>query len=202
MNLHERMHNALNGIEDPTKRAIAFLSEFGSMLQERGAKLPIVVGGAALEIYTSGQYSSHDIDIKSHLSITMDILGQMGFENEGRSLMYSEEFDILLDWQGSSLEEGPEAEERILKIRAVKDKAPLNLISIEDLIIDRLEAYTYGNDREALGWAHALFLVGKEGNFPMHREIIEKLAVRADVGSALEKMLTIGENDDDESPRP
>lgn len=122
MNLHERMRNALNGIEDPTKRAIAFLSEFGSMLQERGAKIPIVVGGAALEIYTSGQYSFHDIDIKSHLSITMDILGQIGFENEGRSLMYSEEFDILLDWQGSSLEEGPEAEERILKIRAVRPR--------------------------------------------------------------------------------
>ena len=99
---HDRMQTALTGIDSPTKRVVRFLSVLGSMLQEKGAKLPTVVGGAALEIFTLGQYMSHDIDIKSDFEMTMFLLRSMGLRNEGRSLIYSEECDILL-WAGRGL---------------------------------------------------------------------------------------------------
>ena len=134
------------------------------MLQEKGTKLPTVVGGAALEIYALGQYMSHDIDIKSDFETTMFLLRSMGFRNEGRSLMYSEEFDILVDWQGASLEEGVEAENRVMRVAVSDDHQPVQLLSLEDLIIDRLEACKYGKDKDSLGWAKALYTLGQRNS--------------------------------------
>lgn len=186
MSYHDRLKQALESIVSPTTRAIVFLVLLGDILQERGARLPIVVGGAALEIYTMGQYMSHDIDLKSDFEVTMSVLREMGFRNDGRSLMYSEEFDILVDWQGSALEEGREAEGRVLKVNAIEGQSPVALIGMEDLIVDRLEAYKYGRDRDALRWAQTLYALSRNNELTLDAALLQRLAEAADVGDALE----------------
>lgn len=185
---YDRLKQALDGIVSPTTRAIVFLVLLGDVLRERGARLPIIVGGAALEIYTMGQYMSHDIDLKSDFEVTMAVLKEMGFRNDGRSLMYSQEFDLLVDWQGSALEEGREAEGRVLKVRAIDGQSPVALIALEDLIIDRLEAYKYGRDRDALRWAQTLFALGRNNELALDAALLRRLAQAADVEDALERL--------------
>lgn len=188
---YNRMKEALAHANSPTNRVITFLVVLGGILREHGVNLPIVVGGAALEIYTLGQYMSHDIDLKSNFEVTMRVLREMGFKNDGRSLMYSKEFDILVDWQGGTLEEGKEAEDRVLKVNAINGQEPVVLISIEDLIVDRLEAYKYGRDKDALRWAKTLYTLGMNNSIKINSSMLKKLAEKADVADVLEEICRI-----------
>ena len=176
----------LADISNQTDRMIAFLSVLGRFLGDEGYGLPIVVGGAAVEIYTHGTYMSHDIDIKSDMAATLRILGDMGFVNQGRSLMYSEEFDLLVDWQGAALEEGKEAMERTLVVTSSDGAPMLRLINIVDLVIDRLEAYKFGKDRDSQSWAKVLLGLAERGGLsldvPLLRERAELTGVKDVLG--------------------
>ncbi len=181
-----RVQAALAGVLSPTERTIRFLTEFGTILEERGGKSPLVVGGAAVEIYTAGHYMSHDIDIKSDYALTLAVLEEMGFCNEGRSLMFSEDFNILVDWQGAALEEGRDAEERALRVIVQEGKPAMRLIALEDLIVDRLEACKFGGDKDSLLWARALYTLALRQNLQMDISLLQRLAQAADVADILE----------------
>ena len=185
---YSALKERLADISSPTDRMIALLSVLGRFLNDEGYSLPIVVGGAAVEIYTHGTYMSHDIDIKSDMAATLRILGGMGFVNQGRSLMYSDEFDLLVDWQGASLEEGMEAVERTLVVTS-SDGAPiLRLINIVDLVIDRLEAYKFGKDRDSQSWAKVLLGLAERGELPLDEVLLRERAELTDVADVLEEI--------------
>jgi len=185
---HSALQEGLTGLSGQTERTIAFLGVLGRFLEGEGHSLPVVVGGAAVEIYTRGTYMSHDIDIKSDMGATLRILGDMGFVSEGRSLMYSEEFDLLVDWQGASLEEGKEAQERTLVVTSSDGTPMLRLINIVDLVIDRLEAYKFGKDADSRSWAKVLLALAKRGGLPLNEALLRERAERVDVADVLEEI--------------
>ncbi len=185
---YNRLKARLSGITDQTDRMIAFLDELGRFLHDEGHSIPIVVGGAAVEIYTHGIYMSHDIDIKSDMKATLRILADMGFVNQGRSLMYSEEFDLLVDWQGAALEEGREAEERTLLVTSADGTPMLRLLNIADLVIDRLEAYKFGNDKDSRNWAKVLLSIAERNDLPLDEDLLRERAKLTDVMNVLEEI--------------
>ena len=185
---HSQLKESLAGLTGQTERAIAFLGVLGRFLQGEGYALPIVVGGAAVEMYTHGTYASHDIDIKSDMAATLRILTNMGFANKGRSLMYSEEFDLLVDWQGAALEEGRAAQERTLIVTSSDGLPLLRLINVVDLVVDRLEAYKYGKDLESLCWAKVLLSMAQRNGIPMDENVLREQAEAADVADVLEEI--------------
>jgi serine/threonine-protein kinase HipA len=183
---YKKLKKKLAPLKNPTERVIAFLGVLGEILHAEGLKVPLVVGGAAVEIYTHGVYMSQDIDIKSDMSATMRILKDMGFVGQGRSLMYSEEFDLLVDWQGACLEEGQAAEERALTLESSDGQPALRLISIPDLVIDRLEAYKFGKDTDSLNWARVLLVCAEKNNLPVDEDVLFDRAVTNNVKDVLE----------------
>jgi len=187
-----KYYDALKGkmaqLTDPTERTIAFLGVLGRFLLDEGRELPIVVGDSAVKLYTHGTYTSRDIDLKSDLEAMRRILTDMGFVNQGRNLMYSEEFDLLVDWQGAALEEGTDAGKRSLVVTSADGTPMLRLINIADLVIDRLEAYKFGKDIDALGWARVLLSLTEHNHLLLDEELLRERADATDVADLLEEI--------------
>jgi len=146
-------------IEDPVKRRAMFIAIFSKEIIRRGGKPPIVVGGEAVELYTQGSYTTGDIDIKAPLEVTKSVLKEWGFNKKGRT-WFNKDLDIYIDWLGASLDEGKEAEKRIVTLKIARG-LEIKVISIEDLMIDRLNAAKWWGDVDSLMWARVLLGVQK-----------------------------------------
>ena len=98
---------------------------------------PILVGGAAVEFYTRGSYTTGDIDLVApggrELAETMRALG---FLKRGKDWI-NDELEISIEYWADTL--GPDEEYNEILFRGLK----LRIISIEDLIVDRLCAFKW-----------------------------------------------------------
>ena len=96
-----------------------------------GNKKPILVGGSAVEFYTRGTCKSIDIDLLGDRETLVKLLEDMGFSKTGRHWFYTK--DIGIEIVGSSAEG--------MRVNEVLHEGKLiRIISIEDLIVDRLNA--------------------------------------------------------------
>lgn len=141
----------LKNIEDPAKRRVAFLGILTEELKKNDKFLPVIVGGEALEIYTQGNYTTGDIDIIINESkqTLLDVLKKWGFKEIDRFIV-NEELDIYIDVCGSIFDK-----KRTNKIK-LNDNITLNLISVEDLIMDRFCSYKFWKIKEDFRWGLAL----------------------------------------------
>ncbi|MCF8040151.1 MAG: hypothetical protein K9K79_12625 [Desulfohalobiaceae bacterium] len=100
----------LHSTEDPVKRRALLSSIVSRRLEEQGFPKPIIVGGEALEIYSSGQFTTGDIDIKAPLEELRSILSDMGFvhlkERAGHEDL-KDSLDEILDLKDSGEREEP-----------------------------------------------------------------------------------------------
>ena len=104
----------------------------GKLSKEFKGNKPVLVGGSAVELYTLGQSTSLDIDlIVANSKKFKELLKSLGFKNEDR-IYYKD--DIVIDIVGTFMNE------RIKVIGIDDEKYKIQVISIEDLIIDRLLA--------------------------------------------------------------
>jgi hypothetical protein len=98
---------------------------------------PVLVGGAAVEILTGGAYTTGDLDFVGFVPPPVrEILEQNGFKRSGRHWIH-EDGEIFLEFPAEALDP---------KEKAIRHEAfghDLVLISLEDLLVDRLG-----------GWAH------------------------------------------------
>jgi hypothetical protein len=174
-------------IEDPVKRRATFIAILSREMTLRGERVPVVVGGEAVELYTQGSYTTGDIDIKSPHAATVSILKGWGFSKKGRT-WFNKELDIYVDWVGSSLEEGEEAESRVTTIKVARG-LEIRVISIEDLVIDRLNAAKWWGDVDSLMWARVLLNVKKRSKGKIDRAYLKKRAREETVADFLAKAL-------------
>jgi hypothetical protein len=144
----------LLSIENESRRRAFFAALLSEEMTRRGADRPIIVGGEAVELYTQGRYTTGDIDIKGQEETLEAVLGEWGFVKEGRAWA-SREYDLYVDWLGSALDEGTEAEKRT-NIIAIDPGLEVRVISFEDLIVDRLCAAKFWDDRDSLMWSKIL----------------------------------------------
>ncbi|ODA44817.1 hypothetical protein THER_0445 [Thermodesulfovibrio sp. N1] len=163
---------------------MALLSE---EFRKRGAKEPIIVGGLAVEIYTQGSYTTGDIDIKADITLLEEILKNWGFKKTGR-VWLNDYLDIYIDWLGSSLEEGEEAEKRVNAV-LIDENLNVKIISIEDLIIDRLNAYKWWKDEDSFLWAKILLKIKERMEEQIDLEYLKKRAKKEQIEDIVEKLL-------------
>lgn len=111
---------------------------------------PIVVGGLSVEIYTQNDYATRDIDfILEDFDIMKDILFQLGFKRDTRHFYHSE-IEIAIEIPGSKLAGDYE---KVIKVVIDKDDdLYVYLISIEDIILDRLRATVHWKSQEDAKW--------------------------------------------------
>ncbi|OZS78067.1 hypothetical protein CF394_07485 [Tetzosporium hominis] len=119
-------------------KASAILTEL--VESEKVDAKPIVVGGLSVEIYTMSDYTTRDIDFVTTSSLLFaERLLKVGFKKEGR-IYYMDELDLAVDVVANFLEGDYE---RVQKIPIDIDgtNSFVFLISVEDIILDRLDAF-------------------------------------------------------------
>ncbi|MDO8461794.1 MAG: hypothetical protein Q7S98_02920 [Deltaproteobacteria bacterium] len=135
---------------------------------------PILVGGAAVEFYTEGQYATSDIDMLAPGGPELwETMKELGFERRGKDFI-NKELELYVEFPGYGLKE---EKSDTLNI----DGILLQIISREDLIVDRLASYKFW--KMALDGLNALLLL-EQGEWDPER--LQKRARQENVLDALE----------------
>lgn len=128
-----KLDEALALPEGP-KRTTAIVAWIQSLFDQE-AQVPILVGGAAVEIFTGGAYTTGNLDFVGSVPKSIEaVLESNGFKKAGRHWIHREG-QVFLEFPGSSLGAG----ERHVRYTAFGHD--VDLVSIEDLLVDRLGAW-------------------------------------------------------------
>lgn len=164
-------------IEERGERALAITAALQKAFSPHQLN-PILVGGAAVEIYTQGLYASGDIDYVLPTSDEVkSVMQELGFKREGRLFIHPQ-FQLIIEFPSSSLEEGETYQK--MEYRGI----PVRVISLEDLIIDRLNAFKWG--RVSIEGQNILLMLDR------YPSVIQKLQIKAkkhDVLDVLKKLV-------------
>lgn len=118
-------------------------------LEKNGIETTLV-GGACVSIYTKSKYVSYDLDFVTESSIKelIPILNELGFKNKGGRLFKNPECNFLIDFPAPPVTIG---DEPICKFNLIKTKyGMIRLLTPTDCVRDRLAAYFFWNDPQAL----------------------------------------------------
>lgn len=120
----------------------AALAEWVQALYEDD--LPVLVGGAAVELYSGGSYTSGDLDFVGEVPRTVAArLRGAGFEKRGRHWIH--EGGVFVEFPASSLE----PHERVTTLRSAGHH--VLTLSPEDVLVDRLTHWQiWGSTIDAL----------------------------------------------------
>ena len=98
---------------------------------------PVLVGGAAVELYSGGAYTTGDLDFVGTVPAAVEnALVRSGFRKQGRHWL-QESAQIYLEFPSSSLHEGEKA------IRRTSAGYSILVVTPEDLIAERLAAWRH-----------------------------------------------------------
>lgn len=123
-------------IQTLPERSIQIAALLAEALRSVGQD-PILVGGTAVEFYTEGGYSTLDIDMLAPGGPELfDVMSRLGFERFGKDFT-NDSLKVYVEFPGAALQ----GREKDIQIQVGKHR--LRVISIEDLIVDRLCAFKY-----------------------------------------------------------
>jgi hypothetical protein len=105
---------------------------FGALLEKATGQETIIVGGSAIEIYTSGRTSSRDIDLVTARARAIEVVESWGFERTGR-IWRRPDWDFDVDLVGPSL---MGSHQKILVFDT--PYGPARVAGVEDLLVKRL----------------------------------------------------------------
>lgn len=141
--------------------------------------VPILVGGAAVELYTGGAYTTGDLDFVGWLPADVErSLREANFRKEGRNWIH-ETGQIFIELPGSRLEPG----ETAVRIRV--GTALVRVISPEAILVDRLAAWQFWHS--PIDGVNA-FLLWRSLERRLHRGRLAALAKARGVGKALRSL--------------
>lgn len=114
-----------------------------------------LVGGIVVGVYTRGRYITGDVDASSQIADdVIQKLLKLGFERVGRHLIYPK-LNYLLEIPSSWL-----GKRKVLPVEIGGYK--VDLLSPEDIIIDRLCAYKFWKSQTDFGQAAMVFAAQQE----------------------------------------
>ena len=143
--------------------ALRMLARLSGALAQRGLPRPVLVGGGAVEFYTGSAVMTGDIDVTSPVQPELEEeLQKLGFvrpSGAGKSTRGWVHPEIGLGFEvvaNSPMDDTPD-EVRIRLIRPNESDPALRVLSLEDLIADRMGQYASGTARDRLEQARTLF---------------------------------------------
>jgi hypothetical protein len=136
------------------------------------AEAPILVGGAAVELFTEGGYVTGDLDFVGSVPPPVAAkLREVGFRRQGRHWVHEGE-QIFLELPGERLEPDEPPIERAVGPWTVR------IVSAEGLLVDRLAAVKFW--RSETDAANALLLLRSDG-IRWRPRVLRRLARELDV---------------------
>lgn len=148
----DALEERLTGLSAPERRA-----EFLGLLQ---AHLPegsdaILVGGGLVEVLTEGQYVTGDLDLIGDPDAIATLLDGAGFERTGRHFVH-EDLGLAVEIVARHLDSSRRSE------RIRWREHTLHVLSIEDLIVDRLCAAKFWESATDHEQAHLVYATHEE----------------------------------------
>lgn len=132
-------------------KAMAYLT----FLLEKNNIKPIIVGGHAVELYTSGHYTTVDVDlVLSGREKAGRLLELVGFKKEDGRHWYHEGLRLPIEIPDQLL---AGSEEKAIEIET-EPGFKAYVIGVEDLIMDRLRAFIYWKSPGDWDWALSLIV--------------------------------------------
>lgn len=166
--------------KDPLERRLIFMGLLTRETEKEGIK-PVVLGGNAVQFYTLGGYATDDIDIAfSDYHLLNKILQKWNFTREGRH-WYNRELDVAIESPSSGL--SGEELERITTVEIYG--LTIYILGIEDIIIDRLNAYVHWESIDDGRWAKELMQIHKK---EIDWKYLGRRAKEEGTGEALKKL--------------
>ena len=172
-----QLEEALSVPEGP-QRTAAIAAWVQSLFADEN-QVPVLVGGAAVEVLTGGAYTTGDLDFVGFVPAAVRrVLKSSGFEKSGRHWI-NEDAEIFLEFPGDAL--GPE--ERAVRLEVFG--FDLILVSLEDLLVDRLGAWSYW--KSGVDGANA-FLLYRTRRDEINNARLTRRAREAGFGQALDDL--------------
>lgn len=169
---------------DPARRRLVALAIVADRLAEDGIE-PILVGGAAMELYTGGGYATGDVDLALPRGPAVDrAFADLGFTTQGR-FWVRPELDLYFEAPAPAGLPGETAPRTRIEVEGL----PVVVIGLEDLLLDRLRAAAHWRSDEDRRWARRLALLypdrldwaylREKAAHPAERAEVERLAGEA-----------------------
>ncbi len=118
-----------------------------------------VVGGAAVQFYTQGEYVTEDLDAILHgdtKEIIEEVMGDLGFR---RTSMYRHFehplFEFIVEFPPAPIEIGSRYIEKLDEVST--QEGPVRITRVEDVIMDRIVAGVEWKDKPSLEQAKLLW---------------------------------------------
>ena len=163
-------------LPDGVSRTAALVAWFQSLFAE--AAVPVLVGGAAVELYTAGAYTTGDLDFAGHLTPAVERrLRHEGFTRQGRSWRLGD--DVFLELPAGRLEPGA----RSVSLRV--GEREVVVLAIEELLLDRLAAWKHWRSEVDAGNALLLWM---RYEAEVDRNRLQDLASQQGLGDALDAL--------------
>jgi hypothetical protein len=125
--------------ESPLRRQLLIVALLTKLLKKMGKSAPVIIGGCALSYYSREVYFTSDIDLAYADREALDtVLKGIGFDKKGRYWVH-EELKLAVEAPASSLPE----EDSPVEVVELGEDLQCSIIGIEDLLIDRLNAYKH-----------------------------------------------------------
>lgn len=164
--------------EGPARTA-ALVEWFQSLFE--GDVVPVLVGGAAVELYTAGAYTTGDLDFAGEVTPSVARrLREAGFDKEGRSWRLGEE--VFLELPSPRLDPGARAVQLVVGDRSVL------VLGADELLLDRLAAWKHWGSE--IDGTNAL-LLWTQHRSRLDQERLRRRAVEAGVEDALASLLDL-----------
>ncbi|WP_375403680.1 hypothetical protein [uncultured Sphingomonas sp.] len=156
------MPNPLPSYRPEFEAALRILARVSEAMRARGYEAPILVGGGAVELYTRSAITTGDFDVVTARQEEFEAeLRREGFTKPigiGHTSLGWVHADLRLGFEvvSSSLLDGMADRDRVVLIDLDRDGVAA-IVSIEDMIADRMGQYASGAAPEMLEQARALF---------------------------------------------
>lgn len=164
------------------EEALRVFAKVSEAVENAGFQRPVLVGGAAAELYSGSAIATGDFDVvTARQDVLEKALLEHGFEKpsgEGTLTRGWVHPDLQLGFEvvGSELLDGHADRDKIQLI-AVQDGEQFAVISVEDLIADRMGQYHSGTATEMFQQAKTLFNLYKDADLSyMEQRIREETA--------------------------
>lgn len=161
---------------------LSALARVGERMKAQGCLLPVLVGGGAVEIYSNSAIMTGDFDLSTaRQDIFEQALRDEGFVRPSGPGMATRGWihpDLKLGFEVVSdcLLDGNADRDRI-RLVGIGEDGVVAVISVEDMIADRMGQYASGTARDMLDQAKALFRLYPDADRDyMERRIREETA--------------------------
>lgn len=142
--------------------ALRLFARASQKMAEQGFVAPILVGGGAVELYTAGAIATGDLDLVTARQQEFEaILESLGFTKPGglgHTMLgwVHPTLRLGLEVVSSSLYDGMADRDRV-RLVSMGEDGSVAVVSVEDMIADRMGQFASGTAPEMLDQARALF---------------------------------------------